>query len=79
MILEQLLEKKDIEIYLKYRIAIINSYLKNIKDFPEKEREYIKERFLGRRTELEMLKDVIVQGKLKMRNKEYYENVGKLK
>lgn len=76
MILEKLIEKKDIQIYIETRISHLETELNNtLKQTPEKKREFVKERFAGRIRELEKLRAVIAQGKIKDACKNYWEDM----
>lgn len=55
MILDKLIEKKDLEVYIKLRLKMCKYWLEHIKMFPVKERGFIQERLHGRMRELDML------------------------
>ena len=56
MILDKLLEKKDIQAYIHYRIKTLEATMASeIKHQPIKHREFIRGKFSGRIKELEML------------------------
>lgn len=78
MILDKLLEKKDVEAYLELRRDFLKSELSSVilKIKPE-DRELIKERFKGRISELNMLIDTIRSGDLKDMSKRYYREIHK--
>ena len=76
MLLEQLIEKKDIKSYLEFRIEFLNlTKHKEIMKLPFENREFINERFRGRTDELKKLLDVITEGKLKEKSKNYYHKI----
>lgn len=74
MILDKLIEKKDIEIYIDNRIIFLEkeTIVEVLKQKPEK-RQIIKERFRGRIDELKKLDTVIKQDNLKVDSKKYYK------
>ncbi len=72
-ILDKLMEKKDLKIYLEFRIKHLNSIkTDSIMAHKEKERGLIQERFNGRILELEKLAGILAQGKLKDMDKHYF-------
>lgn len=73
MELEKLLEKKDVLAYLDLRKKFLHD-IKNeeILKLPVEEREFVKERFNGRISELETLVGVLKSGKLKYMGKWYF-------
>ena len=75
MILDKLLEKKDLEIYIDTRIKRLISI--NITQFPEKQRGKISERVKGRVSELRELKKIIRQSRLKDMSKLYWRESSK--
>lgn len=75
MILDKLLEKKDLEIYIDMRIKRLLSI--KITQFSEKQRGKITERIKGRIAELRELKKVIKQSKLKDMSKLYWKDAAK--
>ncbi len=77
-ILDKLLEKKDLTLYIQFRIEYLNSIKTDeILNRPEKERGLIQERFRGRIAELISLKSLIIQGKIKSMGKEYFNHLQK--
>ncbi len=77
-ILDKLMEKKDLTIYIDFRIEYLNSIKENeIINRPEKERGLIQERFKGRIDELEKLKSLLAQDKIKDMGKEYFRHINK--
>ncbi len=77
-VLDQLLEKKDVELYLKFRIE----FLKNIRHGemmkePLDRRGLIQQRFEGRIDELTMMLNVAKAGKLKDKSKSYFHKLDK--
>ena len=75
MILDKLLEKKDLEIYIDTRIKKLLSI--KITQFPEKQRGKISERVKGRVSELRELKKIIRQSRLKDMSKAYWRESSK--
>jgi len=75
MILDKLLEKKDVEIYIDVRIKRLLSI--KITQFPEKQRGKISERMKGRISELRELKKIIRQSRLKDMSKLYWRESAK--
>jgi hypothetical protein len=73
MILDQLMEKKDLMIYIDCRIKHLNKLKKRIDKFPERQRHKIKMKFEGRMKELKQLKRVISNNKLKDKAKRYWQ------
>lgn len=66
MILDKLVEKKDMIIYIEQRvIQQENQMILTIKDSKEEYREFLKNKFKGRIDELKRLKVVIEHGELK--------------
>lgn len=75
-ILDLLMEKKDLIIYIDYRIKYLSMIMESsVLSAPEKDRESIRQRFVGRKAELQKLKDVISMDKLKDMDKTYWEKV----
>ncbi len=73
-ILDKLLEKKDLGAYIAFRIEYLNSIKTDeITNRPKKERGLIQERFKGRIDELEKLKILLYQDKIKDMGKEYFK------
>ena len=75
MILDKLLEKKDLEIYIDTRIKKLLSI--KITQFPEKQRGKISERIKGRISELREIKKIILQSRLKDMSKAYWRESSK--
>ena len=73
VLLEQLMEIKDLEIYIDLRIKHLLITEKDITKFPEYQRESIKERMKGRIKELQQLKKLISTRKLKEADKRYWQ------
>lgn len=77
-ILDQLLEKKDVELYLKFRMEFLKSIEHEEKmKLPESKRGFIDERFKGRHDELRKLLLIITNGTLKDNSKSYYHKLNK--
>lgn len=71
--LEKLIEKKDLLAYLNFRMALLEVQMQCAMDTaPEKDREFIRQRFIGRLRELERLRIIIEQLKLKEEGKKAY-------
>ena len=72
-ILDKLMEKKDIEAYLDLRAEFLKKTMTNeiLKLEPE-DREFIRERFKGRISELEMMIEKIKSNTIKSDSKRYY-------
>lgn len=69
MILDKLMEKKDLRIYIKVRKAEIRRLKREeIMKFPPREREQFRQRMIGRLKELDKLNDVLAQDNLKEAN-----------
>ena len=64
-ILDSLIEKKDILIYLKFRRKRLREELKDIEKYPEKKREGIVKVLGVRIKELDRLLQLILENKLK--------------
>lgn len=76
MLLDQLLEKKDIENYLKLRMEFLSKIEHSEKmKLPLDKRALIDERFKGRHEELQKLLNIINAGKLKHKSKSYYRKI----
>jgi hypothetical protein len=76
VILDKLMEKKDLAIYIDFRIEHLNSIKTDeIMSHSEKERGLIQERFNGRIFELEKLKTILFQDKIKDMGKEYFRRI----
>ena len=65
MILEQLMEKKDLFIYIDLRIQELQHLSKNLEDFPERFREKQYNKMDARITELKRLKNHVKNNRLK--------------
>ena len=78
MILDKLLEKKDVEAYLEFRRDFLKSVLvSTLREVKPEERGYIEERFKGRISELNLLIDTIRKDTVKDSSKWYYRRVYK--
>jgi hypothetical protein len=70
MILDNLIEKKDINAFIDGRIARLFVHMhKNILNAEQKDREKVRAKTYGRIDELRYLKQVINSGKLKEKSK----------
>ena len=76
MILDLLLEKKDLLIYIDNRIIFLNKTLRTeIKKTIPKDREKLVQRHIGRIKELRLLKGIIHDGRVKDMGKIYWEKL----
>lgn len=72
-ILDKLMEKKDIKIYLKARMAEVRRVKREqVSKIPEKDRERFRQRMNGRLAELEHLRAVLSQDHLKEQSLELW-------
>ena len=79
-ILDKLLEKKDIEAYLEYRIEFLKITMTDaISKLDPKDREFVRERFKGRISELGNTLTSIREDDVKTDSKWYYEQIYKIK
>lgn len=75
-ILDKLMEKKDLDAYINLRLEFIDSVMhKEIAKLPEKERELIRQRFVGRKVELRKLLRLLKEDKIKDMSKKYFQNI----
>lgn len=74
MVLEKLIEKKDVNLYLQYRCKELEKRKKEVESFPEQKREQIIKKFDGKITELKRLRSVMSEGKLKEECKRMWKN-----
>ena len=72
MILDKLLEKKDVIAYIDLRIDKLNSDF-DVRKYPPKEREMQRQRITGRCRELKRLKKLISQDSLKDASKKMFQ------
>ncbi len=77
MILDKLMEKKDLINYIDLRIETLK--LTDIKKIPVKKREKVAKRLQGKVSELIKIKHHIIQDNLKHMSKEYYKQIHKKK
>lgn len=76
MILDKLMEKKDLDAYINLRIEFLNSIeSEELKKLPEKERGFVQERFTGRKLELKKLLSHLKEDKIKEMSKKYFGHV----
>ncbi len=76
MILEKLMEKKDLDAYINLRIEYLKSIERGVLEkLPEKERGFIQERFVGRINELEKLLLILRENKIKDMSKQYFREI----
>ena len=73
MILDQLIEKKDLLAYIEYRSnRLVKSVDRVVKRLPPKKRDKARRRLLARAEELDHLRKVINRGSLKVESKGHY-------
>ena len=73
-ILDKLMEKKDLKIYIDQRIKYLSDEKESeILKLPESERGFIQERFQGRILELKKLRDCLEKDSIKYTSKKYYK------
>jgi hypothetical protein len=75
MILDLLLEKKDILAYINARTKDLLIQQTRIESLPEHKRETTRKKFIGRIKELEHLRIVIESGRLKDQSKHHWKNI----
>lgn len=79
VILDKLIEKKDLRLYILTRIKRLKLTMEDeVMNAPEKRREYIKERFHGRILELQHLLLNLESNQIKSKSKINWEKVGGL-
>lgn len=75
-ILDKLMEKKDLDAYIKLRLEFIDSIIKKeLSRLPEKERELVRQRFIGRKVELKKLLNLLNEDKIKDMSKKYFQKI----
>ena len=75
-ILDKLMEKKDLDAYINLRLEFIDSIIeKEISRLPEKEREFVRQRFIGRKIELKKLLRILKEDKIKDMSKKYFQEI----
>jgi len=75
MILEQLIERKDLIIFCDMRIMQLENQLeRSIKNENNKRKEAIRQRFHGRIKELKYVKKLIMQKQIKKRSKQLWNS-----
>lgn len=73
-ILSELIEKKDLMLYIKFRIDYLSNVLhKTILASPLKDREKVKQRMVGRIKELKVLLDCVHRNEIKKMSKIYFK------
>lgn len=78
MILDKLMEKKDINAYIEMRIKYLcETYANTIKTANPRHRYSIHSKWKGRIAELKKLKQVINSNNLKQQSKKYWESAVK--
>lgn len=77
-ILDELIEKKDLTAYIHYRKRYLSNMMEKIYMGEEnpKRRELIKQRFVGRIKELQLLKKFIFHGTLRDMSKKFARKTG---
>ncbi len=75
-ILDKLMEKKDLDAYINLRLEFIDSVMhKEVARLPEKERELIRQRFVGKKIELRKLLRLLKEDKIKDMSKKYFQKI----
>lgn len=74
-ILDKLMEKKDLRIYVDLRIKQLLLHIKNINDYNESAREGLKQRFSAKIDEMQRLKEILERDSLKQDCKIIYNHV----
>lgn len=75
-ILDKLMEKKDLDAYLNFRLEFIDSIMeREISKLPENDRECIRQRFVGRKFELKKLLRLLKEDKVKEMSKKYFQKI----
>ena len=75
-ILDKLMEKKDLDAYINLRLEFIDSIMhKEVAKLPEKERELVRQRFVGRKVELKKLLRLLKEDKIKDMSKKYFQKI----
>lgn len=78
-LLDKLLEKKDVELYLKLRAGFLKKIKhREVMKNPEDRREMIRQRFDGRIEELHTMLNVVKEGKIKDKSKSYFHKINKI-
>ena len=77
-ILDKLVERKDILIYIGLRIEMLKRDKKYVKDLPEETRQKAIVKLNGRIKELERMKQVIHEHKEKELSKKYWNEVNEI-
>ena len=74
--LENLIEKKDLMIYLDCRKKALKiQMVDEVSKQPAHRKELIKQRFMGRMWELQDLKTIVAQGQVKSKSKNEWKRV----
>lgn len=75
-ILDKLMEKKDLDAYINLRLEFIDSVMhKEVVKLPDRERELIRQRFVGRKIELRKLLRLLKEDKIKDMSKKYFQKI----
>lgn len=72
--LEKLIEIKELKAYIDLRVRRLKEELSNINKYPEKKRNSVIERIRGRITEINRLKGMICQSKVKSECKKMWKH-----
>lgn len=79
MILDKLMEKKDLKTYIINRIEFLGQEKESeILKAPEAERGFLLERFMGRIIELKKLKESLGKDLIKEDSKKYYRKIKRI-
>lgn len=73
-LLDKLIEKKDLVAYLRLRTRRLKDNLKDIKKYPEKNREMINQKIQARIKEINKLGGLITSKKLREASKKYWRH-----
>lgn len=75
-ILDKLMEKKDLDAYINLRLEFIDSIMhEEVAKLPDKERELVRQRFIGRKVELKKLLRLLKEDKIKDMSKKYFQKI----
>lgn len=75
-ILDKLMEKKDLDAYISFRLEFLDSIIEEeISKLPENKREFIRQRFAGRKHELKKLLTLLKEDKIKNMSKKYFQYI----
>lgn len=75
-ILDKLMEKKDLSAYISFRLEFLDSIIEEeISRLPENKREFVRQRFLGRKSELKKLLTILREDRIKNMSKKYFQYI----